>query len=242
MTAHDILTEEYQSEQNEGVNDLALRAEDIVFEVGDLGPVSESNLHSYSDMLARCAAVLKDSEKLRKALTKPHLDHKATIDRMVKERIAPVAELDRKLRAAITAYNTERERERQQQERLARAALAQRAREQEAERAAMAEAVGVPVEAIPVIDLNRAVVIEPLDTEVVTASGSVTARPVVKVHIENSNLVPRAWCVPDEKAITAFVKAAFKDEGAEKAKRTVADVFGPSVTFEVEMTTVVTTG
>jgi len=237
----DILTDEYQSAENEAVHGLALRADDIFYDAGELAVVTEENLHTYSDMLARCASVLKDSEKLRKALTKPLLDHKANIDRMVKERVAGVVELDRKLRAAIGAFNTERERVRAQQERLARAALAERAREQEADRARLAEAAGVPVEAIPVLDLTRAVVVEPLDTEVVTASGSVTARPVTKVTVVKDDLVPRPWCVPDVRAIEAFVKAAVKDEGLDGAQRTVREVFHGGVEVAVEMVTVVKT-
>jgi hypothetical protein len=213
----------------------------LVTQTGGLTEVDESNLHDASEALARCAAVLKSAEKLRVSMTKPLLDHKKYLDTIFKDSVAPVQELSDRLRAAITKYNTQRERERRERERRALDVLAQREREREADRVKFAEAVGVPPEDIPVLDLTRSVVVAPLETEVVTASGSITARPVVKVHISNSNLVPRPWCVPDEKAITAFVKAAVKDEGVETATRTVADIFGASVTFEVEMTTVVTT-
>jgi len=212
----------------------------LVVEAEPLAEVTEDNLHDASEVLARCAAVLKSAERLRVAMTKPLLDHKKYLDTIFKESVAPVQELSDRLRAAITRYNTERERVREEQERLARAVLAQRQREHEADRAKLAEAAGVPLDALPVEDLSR-LRAPALETEVVTASGSVTARPVVKVHIANSNLVPRPWCVPDEKAITAFVRAAVKDEGIEAARRTVADIFAAGVTFEVEMVTVVNT-
>jgi hypothetical protein len=231
---------EFPYDKNEQrIDDLKVEVGLVVAETAPLVEVDESNLHDASEALARCAAILKSAETMRVKMTKPLLDHKKFLDALIKESVAPVQEASDRLRAAISRYNTERERERERQERLARAALAERAKEQEAGRAKLAEAIGVPVEAIPVLDMTRAVVVPPLETEVVTASGSVTARPVVKVRIDNSNLVPRPWCVPDEKAITAFVKTAVKDEGIEVAKRTVLDIFGASVSFEVEMVTVV---
>jgi hypothetical protein len=223
------------------VDGLNADAYELVTQAKPLVSIDEDNLHDASEALARCAALLKSAETMRVKMTKPLLDHKKFLDGVFKESVAPVQELSDRLRAAITKYNTQRERERRERERRALDVLAQREREREADRVKFAEAVGVPVEDIPVLDLTKSVVVEPLETEVVTASGHITARPVVKVRISNSNLVPRPWCVPDEKAITAFVKAAVKDEGVETATRTVADIFGASVTFEVEMTTVVTT-
>ena len=223
------------------IDTLKDEAFELVASSEPLVEVDENNLHDASEALARCAAVLKSAETLRVSMTKPLLDHKKYLDGIFKESVAPVQALSDRLRAAISRYNTERERRREEQERLARAAIAKRAKEQEGERARLAEAIGVAPEAIPVIDLTNAVVVPPLETEVVTASGSVTARPTIKVSVIDPDLVPRPWCVPDQKAIEGFVKAAVKDEGVEVARRTVADIFGRGVEFEVIMTTVVNT-
>ena len=97
----------------------------------------------------------------------------------------------------------------------------------------------MPVEDMPVMDLTTAVVVEPLETEVVTASGSITTRPVTKVAIAEPDRVPRQWCVPDVKAIEGFCKEAVKSAGLEEARRTISAAFNGAVEVTVELTTVV---
>lgn len=213
----------------------------LVAEAAPLVEVREDNLHDASEALARCAAILKDAEAMRVRMTKPLLDHKKFLDGVFKESVAPVQELSDKLRAAITRYNTEREREREEKERLARAELMRRAKAREAENARLAEAIGVEPGSIPTLDLTNAVIVPPIETEVVTASGRVTARPITRVRVVDPDKVPRPWCQPDQKAIEAFVRAAVKDGGIEEAKRTVREVFHGGVEVEIEMTTVVNT-
>jgi len=203
--------------------------------------IDDANIHDAGEVLARCAGILKNSEALRIRATKPILEAKKNVDAMFKEAVAPIQSLSDRLRQGITAFNTERERARQQQEALARAAIEKRAREQQADRARLAQAAGLPEDAIPVLDLSRAVIVPPLDTEVITASGRITARPVVKVYISDPDKVPRPWCIPDHKAIESFVKAAVKDGSIEEARRTISEVFWGGVGFEIEMTTVVNT-
>lgn len=220
------------------IDHLHAEALEVAEQAAPLVTVTEDNLHDASEALVRCTRILKDAEGLRVAMTKPLLDHKRYLDGLIKDRVAPVQDMADRLRAAITAFNTARERERQERERAARAVLAQRQHAAEGERARLAEAVGVQPEDIPVMDLTTAVVVAPLDTEVVTASGTITSRAIVKVTVTDAEAVPRPWCVPDAKRIEAFVKAAVKDD-PDSAERTVREVFGGSVSFETVMTTVV---
>lgn len=212
----------------------------VVDEARELTIIHDQNVNEASELLAQCVRITKQAEKWRKELTKPLLDNKARIDAFFRELVKPASETEARLREAIAAYNTERERTRQEHERLARAELARREKERETERAQLAEAIGVDPAQMPGLDLAHAVVVPELDMMVTTESGSVSARPVTKVTVVEPDAVPRVWCVPDVKAIEAFVKAAVRDNPAT-ATRVVGEVFGGSVTFEVVMTTVVNT-
>lgn len=201
--------------------------------------VTDRTLNDASELLARCNAHLKDAEALRKKLTKPLLDHKKFIDDLFKEKLAPVVDMEGKLRKAIGAYHTEKERERQEREAAAREALRERAKEREAENERLAKAIGVDPDVLagPHPDTWDVVVPENV-RQVDTAAGTVSARPVMRFEVTDANLVPRAYCVPDEKAIRRYVDFAIRQFGWDRAlEMFAADL--PGVRVWQEMTTVV---
>lgn len=223
----------------EQVDAMATTAVMLAAEAEAVPYVDDRTLSQASELLARCNAHLKDAEELRKQLTKPLLDHKKFIDSLFKEKLAPVVDMEGKLRKAIGAYHTEKERERQEREAAAREALRARAKEREAENERLAKAIGVDPETLagPHPDTWDVVVPENV-RQVDTAAGSVSARPITRVAVEDANLVPRAYCVPDEKAIRRYVDFAVKQFGWDRALDMFANDL-PGVRVWQEMTTVV---
>ena len=201
--------------------------------------VTDRTLPEASELLARCNAHLKDAEALRKRLTKPLLDHKKFIDELFKESLAPVAEMEAKLRKAIADYHTERERERREREAEAREALRARAKEREADNARLAATIGVDPDVLAEPHPDTWEVIVPENVrQVDTVAGSVTARPITRFEVTDPDLVPRPYCIPDEKAIRRFVDFMVKQFGWERAQEMLGEQL-PGVRVWQEMTTVV---
>jgi hypothetical protein len=221
------------------VAEVSAQAMVLAAEAESVAVVSDSNVSAASELLARCNAHLKDSEELRKRLTKPLLDHKKLIDSLFKEKLAPVVDMEAKLRRAIAAYHTEKEHERRRREIEAREALREAAKRREAENERLAQAIGVDPATLAGPDPDTFAVVVPENVRRVdTAAGSVSARPVTRVAIEDANLVPRAYCTPDEKAIHRYVDFAVKQFGWDRALEIFAADL-PGVRVWREMTTVV---
>ena len=225
------------TEQVEQLGEAALI---LVNDADDLLVVDEVNVDEASAMLVRCTAYARDAEELRKAITKPLLDHKTFIDHLFKTKVKPVVDLQTALRGAISAFRTRQENERRERERLAREALAAADIERRKRDEELAKAVGVDVDQMPTQSLAEAdVVVPPIDAKVDVEGGSVTVRPVVKFDVTNPNLVPRRFCVPDEKAIRKYVVDMVEAVGIDGAQVVFAQEL-QGVAVRVEMTTVVT--
>ena len=234
MTADTIVVDTGQ------VDALGEAALILVSDADDLMVVDEANVDEASEMLVRCTAYTRDAEELRKQLTKPLLDHKTFIDHLFKTKVKPVVELQTALRGAIGAFRTRQEEERREREREAREALAKADVERRKRDEELARAVGVDPDMMPTTTLADAdIVVPPIESKVDVEGGSVTVRPVVKFEVTNANLVPRRFCVPDEKAIRKYVTGMVDAVGIDDAQATFAREL-QGVVVRVEMTTVVT--
>lgn len=127
-----------------------------------------------------------------------------------KEKLEPVLAVENALRAKIGQYDLELKRKQlADEEELRRHALEaeRKKREQEAAEAREQgkEILATAIESAPIV---APPIVVPRTVEAPTSTGAkVQPRVEYEFRITNPNLVPREYCVPDEKAIRAVVKA-----------------------------------
>jgi hypothetical protein len=144
----------------------------------------------------------KDLEELRKSFVGPLNDHVKTINTFFKERSGPLDTAERIIKGKVSDYfRAKAEAARKEQERQLKLA-SKRQETADAKAQANGEVAAPPV---PVA------IIQAPEKTTRTAAGSVTVRKVWKFIITDENVVPRDWCVPNEKAIGAAVKAGIRN-------------------------------
>jgi hypothetical protein len=223
--------------------DVSLEVQQFLDETADVLVVTEENAEQVAEQLVVFARIKRRAEEKRQELKAPILEAGRGIDAFFKALIKPADDAHARLKRANNEYETRKAREQAERDRAERERLERQQREQEEQRAKLAEAAGVPVEAMPVLDIGSAVVVPEPERARHVAGGSVSSRRKVVVTVAEplSPRIPRGLMVPDERAIRAFCERLLDEFGDDDGARRVEAIFGTAVTVEIEMTTVVNT-
>ncbi len=161
-------------------------------------------------------AIRLDMERIRKELKDPYLQMWKEIDRLCKEAVAPVKELESMIWEKIIAYEEVKQKEREEQIRLERERLAKIEQEKiEVKARLMQEAKDFD----PVVDEEaiynqiRTDFAEVIDEPVEIKDVKIRWFKVLqKFEIIDEDEVPRKFCSPDDKKIREYIKGTTIDD------------------------------
>lgn len=197
--------------------DLVKRASELA-DMKDRVPASvdnEDDANEISTAIRQCAAFEKASEGARVGEKEPYLAGGRAVDGFFQNLAKPVTAVKTSLLRVRTAYDmavADRERKRRQEEAAKAAEEAARlARDAETAREKTQAAVAVAVAE----DAHQATRVKPAElTRTRTDEGVVTSlRSEWRHEVIDPALVPREYCVPEDRLLRAAVKAATTKAG-----------------------------
>jgi len=189
-----LVPEVVEKEVQEETNKVVAAANAVVVD-------SNEGMQEATNILSWIAGAKKQIEAKRVFFTKPLRQQVEAINAMFKDYVAPLEQADKTLRGKILTYRHEQERiRRAEQEHM------QKLLEKEQKRLEkQAEKRGMPPPP-PVV----APVVEAQPKTVRSEMGAVSAKKVWDFEIEDADKIPRAFMIPNEKAIRAAVKAGVR--------------------------------
>lgn len=220
------------------LGDLDVAMGDMSLQVSAVVVVDEGNVDQAADLLTEATRWERDVEALRKDWTTPLLDEKKAVDALFKERTAPLRDLTGKLRKALGLYDDEQRRVAEERRQAEIALLREQETARLADAARMADAIDVPVVTIPVYTEQTVAPIAPPATTF-TDHGSVGFTVKLSCEVLEPDLVPRSYCVPDERLIRATIRAVDQSGGSRNEALAVLSEMLPGVrVFEESITNV----
>jgi hypothetical protein len=190
-------TETRYMQAREAVDAALSASRDVSSDVTD-----EQSAKAVIEVLGKIVGARKAADEARKALTKPLLDEKRTIDNRFREMTGPLDGAEQALKSVVAAYRRKVEQERR--ERIAREE--RNRRERQAREDAKAEAERrEPVR-------HESPRIEPAPEATIRSGGAAaTVRRVWKAEVIDPDAVPRDYLTVDKAAINRAVKAGTRE-------------------------------
>ena len=155
----------------------------------------------------------KELEAQRKDIVEPLNEAKEKVQSLFKQPLELLKKAETFIKQQMTNYAIEQERKaREEQKRLQDIADAEAKRQQKIldEKIARAEASGKTEKVEELIEKKENVIpiIVPVIAPQIETPKGVSFKDNWKAIIIDANIVPREWCVPDEKSLNAFAKSS----------------------------------
>ncbi len=194
------------------IEDVEKKATELATQVAGIAITNQAEYETAAEFLKRIKGQQTEiSETFDPIIKKAHETHQESLAQKNKY-FVPLKEAESKIKKLMVDYTDAQElKAKVEQKRLQDIADAEAKRQQKIldEKIARAEASGKIEKVEELIEKkeNVAPIIVPIIAPQINTPSGISYKDNWKAIVTDANLVPREWCVPDEKALNAFAKS-----------------------------------